>query len=127
MERMAWLDEFTTRRQAIATKFWDGISNKSIRPLAKPSQDQNHVNHLFVVLCPRRDELAVFLKQCGIESLVHYPIPVHMQKPCEHFQRDPHGLVAAESHARHCLSIPCHPQISAQNVQSILEAVNGFT
>lgn len=126
-ERMDWLEEFTLRRRSIAHAIWNGITNRKLMAMSRPAQAENHVNHLFVVLSDRRDELGAFLKGRGVENLIHYPIPVHKQKPCELMKTDPQGLPVAESHARRCLSVPCHPQMSDEDVKAVIDALNAFT
>ena len=62
----------------------------------------------------------------GIESLIHYPVPIHGQKPTKDLRRDPEGLCAAEHHAATCLSIPCHPQMADNEIESVISAINDF-
>ena len=78
------------------------------------------------MLCEQRDRLAQHLKAQGVETLVHYPVPVHFQAPCKDMRRDSHGLAFAERHAAQCLSIPCHPQMSDSNVTKVIDAINAF-
>ncbi len=125
-ERLKWLDAFTARRKEIAAAYHAGLRNPLIAPLAPPARPEAHVHHLFVIRCERRDALSGFLKEKGIQSLAHYPIPVHMQKPCLGLARDPEGLPAAEAYARRCLSIPCHPQMTDQDIGTVVDAVNAF-
>jgi dTDP-4-amino-4,6-dideoxygalactose transaminase len=124
--RLGMLEEFTARRRAIAQAYRGGIANPAIRLLAAPRQAGSHVYHLFVVCCAQRDRLAEHLRARGVESLVHYPIPVHGQAPCTGLRRDPAGLQASERHARECLSIPCHPQLDDAEVDTVTRALNEF-
>ena len=84
------------------------------------------MHHLFVALCGERDRLAAFLKDRGVQTLVHYPVPVHRQEPCRTLRVDPKGLRNAEAHAERCLSLPCHPQMTDDQVGQVIEAVNAF-
>ena len=124
--RLALLEEFTERKRAIARAYRAGIENSRIRLLAPPPHESSHVYHLFVICCEERDRLAEHLRSSGIETLIHYPIPVHMQPPCADIRRDPQGLEHAERHALTCLSIPCHPQLSDAEVASVVRALNEF-
>ena len=124
--RLVWLDRFIERRRMIAERYRAGIDNPRLRLLAPPVEAAAHVYHLFVLLCDERDRLAAYLKDRGIEALVHYPVPVHLQAPGIALRRDPEGLASAEKHARTCLSIPCHPQISDADVETVIEALNAF-
>lgn len=125
--RLAWLEDNTLRRQHIAQLYRQGLNNESVRLLAEPQFKTAHVFHLFVVLCDKRDELQAYLLKNGIQALIHYPIPIHDQAPCKKLARDPQGLSYSERHAKTCLSLPCHPQMSDRDVQEVINAVNNFT
>jgi dTDP-4-amino-4,6-dideoxygalactose transaminase len=125
-ERLQWLDRFTVRRRQVAQAYRAGISNPRVAQLSTPCMEENHVYHLFVVTCRDRDGLSRFLKDQGIESLIHYPIPAHKQAPTIEIKRDPNGLAGAEAFASACLSIPCHPQLSDSEVEKVIGAINDF-
>jgi dTDP-4-amino-4,6-dideoxygalactose transaminase len=61
-----------------------------------------------------------------VQALIHYPICIHKQESCFGVARDPQGLKASERHAATCLSLPCHPQMSDEDVASVIAAVNIF-
>jgi dTDP-4-amino-4,6-dideoxygalactose transaminase len=126
LARLEWLTEFTDRRRRIAAAYRSGIANPAVELMAVPAQAQSHVYHLFVLLSDHRDRLARHLKEHEIETLVHYPVPVHRQPPCKDVRRDPDGLGAAERHAARCLSIPCHPQMDDSEVKQVVDAINAF-
>lgn len=125
-ERLHVLEAYTARRRSIASAYRAGIANPAIRPLAAPEHEENHVYHLFVVRCGERDRLARHLRARGIESLIHYPLPVHAQAPCTALPRDPEGLAMAERHGRECLSVPCNPQLADAEVAAVIDALNDF-
>jgi len=124
--RLKVLEDFTTRKRAIARAYRGGIANPRIRLLAQVADEARHVYHLFVVCCDERNRLAEHLKSRGIETLIHYPIPVHRQPPCAALLRDPRGLANAERHGQTCLSIPCHPQLADDEVAAVTRALNEF-
>lgn len=124
--RLNWFDSFTSRRKIIAKAYFEGIKNPLIQLLNKPADSESHVYHLFVILCEERDRLSSYLREHGVDNLVHYPIPIHHQTPCRSLRCDPKGLTRAESHAVHCLSIPCHPQMSDEDVNKVIEIINAF-
>lgn len=126
IERLKWLEKFTLRRKAIAGAYFDGIDNPQLSLLKAPEQSSSHVYHLFVLVCEKRDELQEYLTKRGIQTLIHYPVPVHLQPPCSNVTIDPLGLSNTEKHASSCLSLPCHPQLSDNEVISIINAVNSF-
>ncbi len=124
--RLGWFDSFTARRKEIAKAYFDGIKNPLIRLMAEPIDSESHVYHLFVILCNERDRLSNYLREHGVDNLVHYPIPVQHQPPCKNIQRDPKGLIHAEAHAARCLSIPCHPQMTDEDVCKVIKVINAF-
>ena len=126
VERLKWLEDFTARRRQIAEFYQSEIRHQEVLCLDSPEEQQSHVYHLFVVTCDRRDALQQHLKEHNIQTLIHYPVPVHLQDPCRHLARDPQGLAASEQHAATCLSLPCHPQMSDDDAAVVIAAVNGF-
>jgi dTDP-4-amino-4,6-dideoxygalactose transaminase len=124
--RLGWLDAFTERRRVIAEAYHSGINNPLVRKLAAPVESENHVYHLYVICCAERERLAAYLAEQEISSLIHYPIPSHHQKPCREVRTDPEGLTNAEKHATACLSVPCHPQMSDDDVHKVIGAINEF-
>lgn len=124
--KMRWLEEFTIRRRKIAKKYFDNISNPLVKLLKAPEGELEHVHHLFVVLCERREDLIRYLNSHNIESLIHYPIPIHKQESCANIIVDSDGLTNAEKHASMCLSIPCHPQMTDQDVVNVISVINSF-
>ena len=122
--RLHWLDRFNARRQEIARRYLTGIKNPRV---SLPPRSPTHVYHLFVVRCPDRDRLAKFLNENGVETLIHYPIAAHQQGCCYNVRCDPRGLSHSETHARQCLSLPCHPQLSDDDVSKIIDLVNQFS
>ena len=127
LARMKWLSEFTQRRQQIATQYRERIVNSLIHKLADPQEPDAHVYHLFVITCCERDRLRAYLDNRGISTFFHYPIPIHRQDSCRDILCDPNGLSASELHASSCISLPCHPQMTDNDIDKIIEAVNDFS
>lgn len=125
-ERMHWLQRFTERRREIACAYSEGISNALVTKLDDPEELSAHAYHLYVVRCSHRETLQDHLAGCGVQTLVHYPIPMHRQEPCVSLRRDSRGLEACEQHAESCLSLPCHPQMTDEQVGRVVDAVNAF-
>ncbi|WP_246099273.1 DegT/DnrJ/EryC1/StrS family aminotransferase [Tepidimonas sediminis] len=124
--RLKWLPRFTERRRQIAEAYRAGIVNPLVQHLAAPEEPSSHVYHLYVVTCLQRDGLQAHLRRKGVQTLIHYPVPVHKQKPCKALRCDPQGLRNSEQHALQCLSLPCHPQMSDVDIHQVISAVNSF-
>lgn len=125
--RLGALDAFTQRRQAVAQAYREGISNPHVTLLTAPEDPAQHVYHLFVIRTDHRDALMAHLQEQGVDTLIHYPIPAHEQSSLTQLAHDPQGLEHAETHARTCLSLPCHPQLTDADVEHVISAVNAFT
>ena len=124
IQRLKWLNIFTKKRQEIAQFYNSKIKNTEIKKLSVPSFISEHVYHLFVLRCNTRDELRDYLTQHGIQTHIHYPIPVHKQTPFINILRDPMGLENTEVHAKECISIPCNPQMTKQQLLFVTKAIN---
>lgn len=124
--RLPYLKRWTIRRREIATRYHEGIKHPRVRLLPPPAEASRHVYHLFVVTCPERAALHRHLKTEGVESLIHYPIPAHRQEPCRSLPKDPQGLKRAEQHAQECLSLPCHPHLTDEEVDRVIQTINNF-
>lgn len=125
-ERLRLLDSWIVRRREIAKEYAGGIHNERVRVLPLPANPERHAHHLFVVTTPERASLQAHLKNNGVESLFHYPIPVHYQEACHGIGIAPEGLPVAERHAKECLSLPIHPMLDPREVQQVVDAVNSW-
>jgi dTDP-4-amino-4,6-dideoxygalactose transaminase len=125
--RLDYLSSFTQRRQEIADLYLTGISNPWVTTLAAPLNTEQHVYHLFVVTTNFREQLQNHLREAGIETLIHYPISADHQVALQGIATDPQGLPHSHLHATTCLSLPCQPQLTDAEVDSVISAVNSFT
>src|SRR4029453_5321130 len=94
-----------------------GVTLPAHEPYAEP------VAHLYVVRHPRRDALAEALKVLGIGTLIHYPIPLHLQPAFASLGGRPGDLPVAEKAAREVLSLPLHPALSDEQVETVVRGV----
>jgi dTDP-4-amino-4,6-dideoxygalactose transaminase len=125
--RLEHLPRWIARRRDIAARYAAEIRNGDVHPMPLPGDRLRHAHHLFVVRCAQRAEFQAHLRARAVESLIHYPIPVHLQDPCRQLGRDPLGLKAAEEHANTCVSLPCHAGLSDAEVEQVISAVNQFS
>ena len=124
--RLPYLQRWTIRRREVAKRYREGITHPQVRLLSAPLEASRHVYHLFVITCPTRTALQSHLRAKRVESLIHYPFPIHKQGPCRLLPHDPLGLKAAERHTEECLSLPCHPGLTDEDVETVIQAVNSF-
>jgi dTDP-4-amino-4,6-dideoxygalactose transaminase len=79
--------------------------------------------HLFVVRHPQRDALAALLRASGVETLIHYPVPVHLQDAYAGQPAATKRLPIAETLANQVLSLPMGPTLSDDQQQRVIDAV----
>jgi dTDP-4-amino-4,6-dideoxygalactose transaminase len=91
-----------------------------------PSDDGDHVYHLFVVRSDHRDELREFLSERAIASAVHYPTPIHRTEAYAGLGLAPGSLPVSEAHAERMCSLPLYPSMSDVEVERIARAVIEF-
>jgi dTDP-4-amino-4,6-dideoxygalactose transaminase len=125
--KLKYLDEDNAHRQTMAKLYYEGINNSLITLPDRLADDQN-VYHLFPVFCERRDELQAYLKEKGIGTVIHYPIPPFKQE-CysrESWNVPQLSLPITEKIHNTELSIPIGPTINEEEVQYIIENMNRF-
>ncbi len=114
----AWND----RRRAIATLYDRELSEL---PLDRPVERSGAraVYHLYVVRHPERDRLMAGLRERGVATLIHYPIPLHLQPAFERHGGKPGDLPVVEKSAREILSLPLYPEMSDEQVRCVARAL----
>jgi dTDP-4-amino-4,6-dideoxygalactose transaminase len=123
--KLKYLDEWNTRRQELAGYYTDLLSGNAITLPVQP-QDAVHVYHHYVVRHANRDSLQTFLADRGIRSLIHYPLPIHLQPAYEDLGYQPGDLPASELAARQVLSLPLYPEITKTSVEAVCRGILDF-
>ena len=120
--RLTRLQTWTERRRRLAARYRSALTNPAVRPVGE--DDPGHVYHLFVVRSDARDALQAHLGQRGVETLIHYPVPIPKQ-PALAAAR-PADCPLASQACREILSLPLHPAMHDEDVDAIATAVNAF-
>jgi dTDP-3-amino-3,4,6-trideoxy-alpha-D-glucose transaminase len=118
---LAELDPMNERRRAIAARYRAALAG--LPGLGLPADDlpdRASAWHLFVVRHAKRDALREELGKLGIQALVHYPIPSHLQPA---FAPARGSLPVSERLAREVLSLPLHPELEEAEVEAVIEGV----
>jgi dTDP-4-amino-4,6-dideoxygalactose transaminase len=123
--KLARLADWTERRRSLAALYGRELAGLPLRlPVEKPYASAVH--HLYVVRHPRRDALAAFLKERGVATLIHYPIPLHLQPAFASLGAGEGSLPVAETAAREILSLPLYPELTDDQAQRVAAAVRDF-
>lgn len=118
------LDSWNKRRSEVALKYFRSLQIFYDITLPYVPEWADPAWHLFVIRHPMRDELQVYLKKNGIDTLIHYPIPPHKQVAYK-YQYDQQFPLTEKIH-REVLSLPIDPSLSDDKVLRIKEVVDGF-
>lgn len=121
--KLKYLDEDNKKRQELASYYYDNIKNPLIT-LPERISDENNVYHQFPIFCERRDELQEYLKEQGIQTLIHYPIPPHKQECYKEWNNDSYPITE-KIHSQE-LSIPMNQIITTQEAQMVVKVLNSF-
>lgn len=120
------LDEGNNYRNSIAKRYLTEIKNTRVI-LPKIRLDANHVYHVFALLCEERDKLQQHLADCGINTLIHYPIPPHMQKCYSNLGCHEGDYPISERYAKCELSLPIYNGMPDEEVTQVINAINSFS
>ena len=104
-----------------ANLYLENIVHKDII-LPRVDHDEKHVFYIFAIRCKRRDELQKYLKENGINTLVHYPIPLNRQPVLEKKEK----YEIAEEISATELSLPCSATHTKEEIMEIVKRINEF-
>ncbi|QXP83539.1 DegT/DnrJ/EryC1/StrS family aminotransferase [Methylococcus sp. ANG] len=121
--KLKYLDEWNTRRSAIADRYSTSLEHSNIRFPVVPNW-ATPAWHLYVIRSPERNVLQQHLSRAGIGTLIHYPIPPHLQKAYNHLGYKAGDLPVAERIAQEILSLPIGPHLEHHQLHRILEELN---
>ena len=88
--------------------------------------DRDHAFHLYVIRTGQRDQLQAFLSSRQIDTFVHYPVPVHLQKAYADLGYEPGDFPETEQAAHEILSLPLYPELHSSQQEYVVEAVTEF-
>jgi probable aminotransferase involved in lipopolysaccharide biosynthesis len=123
------LQEDNKKRRKIARRYLTEIKNPLISlpyPTLDLSQKLESVFHIFPIFSQHRTRLQEHLQEGYIETLIHYPIPIHKQQCIRHFWRGGNDFLTAEQLANEELSLPISPVLSDEHVTRVIRALNTF-
>ena len=124
--KLKYLTTWTEMRQKAANHYLvelQGVGDL-ILPVTHPKS--THVYHLFVIRTDKRDELQIFLSDQGVGTIIHYPIPPHLQKAYENLGYTTGDFPIAERIAETSLSLPMYPGITESQIHQVVAGVKAF-
>ena len=120
--KLPYLDKENQRRKQIAKAYLECINNPQTTLIK--DNDRDNVYHIFPILCPSRNRLQNYLKDNGIETMIHYPIPPHQQEAYKEWNEQ-HYPITEFIHQQE-LSLPCNPTMTDEEVYQIIDSINMY-
>lgn len=123
--KLKYLKEWTYARRKQAMYYGELLKDL---PLSMPSESPGyyHVYHLYVVRTQERDALRAALKEEGIETGIHYPVPLHLQPAYFHLDYSKGDFPIAEACACSVISLPLYPELSKKDQNKIVKVIQKF-
>ena len=126
--KLKYLDKDNAHRKEIAKYYIENIKNPKII-LPKIDDCNSHVFHIFPILCEQREELQNYLTENGVQTLIHYPIPPHLQECYQsnfNLQITNCNLKISERIHNEELSLPISPVMSLEEAKIVVELINKY-
>ncbi|MFI5196075.1 MAG: DegT/DnrJ/EryC1/StrS family aminotransferase [Chitinophagales bacterium] len=124
--KLKYLASWTIQRQQIAAGYDEGLQGIDGLVLPCTHPDATHVYHLYVIRSDKRDHLSKHLSANGIDTLIHYPVPPHLQKALGRLGYRKGDFPIAEKLANTCLSLPVWPGMEQNDIAYIIETIKKF-
>ncbi len=123
--KLKYLDRWNEERRKKADLYSERLAPMGVVCPAE-RKAARHVYHLYVIRIRERDSLQGFLRKNGIETLIHYPVPIHKQKAFEELHYRNGDLPLTEQFSRMILSLPFFPEIKESEIKEVVEAIHNF-
>jgi dTDP-4-amino-4,6-dideoxygalactose transaminase len=121
--KLRYLEDWTEARRRLAERYQEGLAGLPLK-LPAEAMGRRHVWHLFVVLHPHRERIRSGLEARGIQTGLHYPVPVHLQEAYAHLEHQPGDYPIAERIARDCFSLPLFPEMTERQQDRVIGALH---
>ena len=125
-EKIAHLDELTAVRRENANVYRARLGGLPHVRVPDPARDEYSVYHTFVIQAQRRDDLQEFLAERGIETKIHYPVPIHLQPAATSLGYCPGSFPVCEGQCRTILSLPVHIGLVSEQLEFVTESIRDF-
>jgi dTDP-4-amino-4,6-dideoxygalactose transaminase len=124
--QLPYLDKWNAERQRLFVEYMELLKGSKDLILPLIAEGATTVGHLFVVRHNKRDELQAYLSENGIGTLIHYPVPPHLQECYKELGYQNGDFPIAEMLAQTSLSIPLYPGLTDDEVSYIAQKVRQF-
>ncbi len=125
--KLPHLDKWNNERRKIALKY-SSYLNEHFSFIKTPDNFNNResIYHLYVIRIANRNKLLNYLEKNGIQVLIHYPVPLHLQKAYRYLGYSEGDLPIVEKVSSEILSLPIYPELNKEKLDYILEKITKF-
>ena len=123
-KKLEHLNRWNEWRRRLAQIYHDSLGKSVVKPIEKDYA--YHIYHLYVIRSQHRDDLQKYLMKNGIQTLIHYPVPVHLQQAYYDLNIKPESLPITEKYAAEILSLPMYPELKDDDVFYVADKINDF-
>jgi len=123
--KLEFLDEWNDRRARIAASYDEGLEGLPVE-LPKDLGYGKHTYHQYSIRFMGRDDLRDYLLKQGVQTAVHYPIPLHLQPAFEFLELGEGAYPESERAAREVLCLPIYPEMTEEQIGIVVEAVRSY-
>ncbi len=124
LPRLRSLPAVIEKRRELAKVYIEGLKDVVQTPVEK--SDEFHTYHVFVIQCDQRDELQKKLLSEGIDTKIHYPIPIHLQRAAKDLDCKMGDLPVTERQMKRILSLPINQYLTTDQVSLVVEQIRKF-
>lgn len=121
--KLKYLNNWNKERNLVAQRYQEALKKYKLQQI---NSDFFSCYHLFVLESDRRDELIRYLGERGVQTLVHYPVPIHLQKCYEYLGYRPGDFPLSEKAANRIISLPIYPELEFDQQNYIIQLLNAF-
>ena len=119
--KLGYLDSWNYKRNKLAN-IYNELLDKSLYKVPTVKEYADHVYHLYVIRCKKRDEIMEYLQKNNIQCMIHYPIPVHKQKAYLNLGNS--NIPITELICNEIISLPMNPWLNGYEIEKVCEIMN---
>jgi len=124
--KLRYLDNWNRQRIDVGTWYSELLGDIKEIQIQECLPESVNVRHIYPMISDKRDELKVYLKNKGIDTIIHYPIPIHLQKSFSFLGCNPGDYINAEMISMKELSLPIYPGLTKGDVEYICNIMKDF-
>jgi len=123
--KLRYLDKWNQRRRFLAKLYNQYLANSSVI-IPQEQKDCEHIYHLYVIRTKKRNQLQRYLAKQGIQTAIHYPKPIYLQKAYQDLGLKKGTCPIAEKYSQEILSLPIYPELKESQIKKISQTILKF-